>query len=141
MKGYNANELPEKTIEKYEQMVKNQIQPNNVTYLLIFKAYGECVRLGKEKSVHIDVTKNNNIDENNLVIQTALIDMYDKMGDVKRAEEIFTRILNRRNVVSFGAMMKCYNVNELPERTIELYEEMIRKEIEPDNERYLYNTV
>ncbi|CAF1625107.1 unnamed protein product, partial [Didymodactylos carnosus] len=75
--------------------------------------------------------------ENNLVIQTALIDMYGKMGDVKRAEEIFTRILNRRNVVSFGAMMKCYNVNELPERTIKLYEEMIRKEIEPDNVTYV----
>ncbi|CAF1161013.1 unnamed protein product [Didymodactylos carnosus] len=47
MKGYNVNELPEKTIQKYEQMIKNQIQPNNVTYLLIFKACGECVRLGK----------------------------------------------------------------------------------------------
>ncbi|CAF4422491.1 unnamed protein product, partial [Didymodactylos carnosus] len=89
------------------------------------------------ESIHMDIMKNNTINKDNLIIQTTLIDMCGKMADVQKAEEIFSKISKKRNVISFGAMMKCYNANGLPKKTIELYEEMIRNDIQLSDGIYI----
>ncbi|CAF1426362.1 unnamed protein product, partial [Didymodactylos carnosus] len=63
-----------------------------------------------------------------IALQTSLIDLYGKSGNVKMAEKIFND-MNNRDVTVYGALMNCYNLNELPHQSIELYKTMKQQSV------------
>ncbi|CAF1495639.1 unnamed protein product, partial [Rotaria sordida] len=60
---------------------------------------------------------------NNNVLLTSAIDMLMKFDDVQSAEKLF-RMIEKKNIVTFGAMMNGYNINNEPLKCLQLLEDI-----------------
>ncbi|CAF1358258.1 unnamed protein product, partial [Didymodactylos carnosus] len=73
--------------------------------------------------------------KSNEKLQSMLMSMYIKCGDVEEAEKIFLQIKDQnKNIVDYNSIMKCYNNNNLYEKTIKLYQ---KNDIQPDHVTYI----
>ena len=68
-------------------------------------------------------------------VHYALLNMFARCDDKENAEAIFHR--SKRDVMSYGTMMKMYNQKETPEKVLSLYEQMQMEHIQPDQVIYL----
>ncbi|CAN6486928.1 unnamed protein product [Victoria cruziana] len=72
----------------------------------------------------------------NVKIGNALLDMYSKCGSIKYAEEIFRKVENK-DLVLYNSMMAGYANNGREMDAINLFEDMIQEEIQPDEISFL----
>ncbi|CAF0942238.1 unnamed protein product [Didymodactylos carnosus] len=136
LKRYKTNKQNEEALKLFHDGInKKKLIPNYIIYLLVLGICSDLGSLEKGKEIHKMIMNTKDDIKNNLKIQNALINMYFKCHDITNAEKLFNN-LDERTVISFGAMMKCYNANELPEKTIELYEEMIKVKIQSNSFTY-----
>ncbi|CAF1114381.1 unnamed protein product, partial [Didymodactylos carnosus] len=132
LKGYTINKMAHKAMELAKLIEQQQIKFSAVTYNLIINA---CIQIGnsesfeKGKHYHKQLLQDENIQlSDDINLQTSLLDLYGKCGDAKMVEKIFNN-MNNRDVTAYGALMKCYNLNELPLRSIEIYKNMKQQSI------------
>ncbi|CAF4874568.1 unnamed protein product [Rotaria sp. Silwood1] len=119
MKGYIKNNLAKKAVNLFKD-VQN---PDLIAIVLLFKA---CAELGTSEALNLVKTVASNISQNfhsSPYVLTSLIDAFMKCGDVKNAELVFQT--STKNVLSiYGAMMKGYIVNNMPNKAITLFNEI-----------------
>lgn len=104
--GFSHNRLQREVLEYVKWMVEEGIYPNSVIMTIVIPVIGElCARrLGQE--VHAFVVKTKSYSK--LVpVQSALIDMYCKCGDLGSARRVFYSS-SERNVVCWTALMSGY---------------------------------
>ncbi|CAF0987888.1 unnamed protein product [Didymodactylos carnosus] len=124
LKGYTVSNMANKAIELAKSIEQQQLKFSAATYNLVINA---CIQIGnsesfeKGKHYYKQLLQDEKIQlSDNIILQTSLIDLYGKSGDVEMAEKIFND-MNNRNVITYSALMKCYNLNGLPHRSIEIY--------------------
>ncbi|CAF1288924.1 unnamed protein product, partial [Didymodactylos carnosus] len=122
MQCYDYNQMAEKIIILFEKMRRNDqhIQPSVTLYMLILRACAKLRNLEKGKEIHELVTQKSMMKSQILSI---IIDMYSQCFDVKSAEILF-QTQTKYSVYTYNSMMKCYNLNQMPQRTLELYAKM-----------------
>ncbi|CAF1236736.1 unnamed protein product [Adineta ricciae] len=120
MKCYNDHRLPMKTIDLYEKMKKEGIQPDKIIFVLLIDA---CAQIGIESRCRTIVKQIPSSMFNDLQFQTTLIHMWGKVGFVKKAEQIFKQI-DQPDPVAYTAMINSYGLNGLGHKAIELYYRM-----------------
>ncbi|CAF0880345.1 unnamed protein product [Adineta ricciae] len=119
MKGYIENQLSGKAIDLFKQ-IKG---PNEVIITLLFNA---CAQLPSEESLSLVKSvwkKYQNTSLLNDHALTALIDALMRCGDVKNAEAIVDKS-SHKVLPMYGAMMKGYIKNEIPEKAIDLFQQV-----------------
>ncbi|CAF1628019.1 unnamed protein product, partial [Adineta ricciae] len=119
MKGYIENEMSEKAIDLFKQIN----DPNEVIITLLFNA---CAQLPSQQSLSLVKTVWKKYQNTSLLDDhalTALIDAFMRCGDVKGAEAIFDK-LPHKVLPMYGAMMKGYLLNKLPNKTLRLYHQI-----------------
>jgi pentatricopeptide repeat protein len=106
LSGFSHNRLQREVLEYVKWMVDEGIYPNSVIMTIVIPVIGEVCnrRLGKE--VHAYVVKTKSYSEK-VPIQSALIDMYCKCGDLNSARSVFYSSPDR-NVVCWTALMSGY---------------------------------
>ena len=116
--------MPEKATELFKQ-VEN---PNEIIRMLLFNA---CAQLRTDealrlvKSVVLTMPESSYKD---LYLVTSLLDALMKSGDVASAQSLFDA--SERKVDSmYGAMMKGYIANDMPDKAIDLF-----RQVESPNE-------
>ncbi|XP_016448504.1 putative pentatricopeptide repeat-containing protein At3g08820 [Nicotiana tabacum] len=67
----------------------------------------------------------------NVFVNTALVDMYAKCGNLARAREVFDEMVEK-DVVSWSAMIQGYAANGLPKEALELFHKMQGENLRPD---------
>lgn len=104
--GFGHNRLQREVLEYVRWMVDEGVKPNSVIMTIVIPVIGEvCARrLGQE--VHAYVVKTKSYFKK-VPIQSALIDMYSKCGDLSSARRVFYSSLER-NVVCWTALMSGY---------------------------------
>lgn len=107
--GFVHNRLQREALEFVRWMVDEGVKPNSVIMTIVLPAIGElCARrLGQE--VHAYVVKTKSYSKQ-VPIQSALIDMYCKCGDMSSARRVFYGS-SERNVVCWTALMSGYASN------------------------------
>ncbi|CAF1590383.1 unnamed protein product, partial [Didymodactylos carnosus] len=65
------------------------------------------------------------------IVLNAALHMFMSCADTTTAEQLFNRI-KTKDIASFGAMMKGYNMNNDSFKVLTLFERLIEDEIEPD---------
>ncbi|CAF4690527.1 unnamed protein product, partial [Rotaria socialis] len=149
-KGLRSNGMPEKIIDLLEEM---KIEPDNFTLTLSFHACAQvanerAMRIG-QKLIHkllnnsrnedivlnaatnmlINKIGNKLLDElpdnckNNTAILTSAIHMLMKFGHTHNAERVF-ELIQKKDVITYGAMLKGYVDNEMFEKALDLFEHM-----------------
>ena len=132
--GYAQHERIEETLECFKQMQDDGITPDEVTYICILKACGivGSLEIGKEIDAKIG---EQGLLEKYVMLGNALIDMYAKCGELKKAREVLEQ-LPLRDVVSWNALMAGYAQLGQASVVLDLFRRM-RNEVMPDPVTFL----
>ncbi|KAH7443757.1 hypothetical protein KP509_02G049700 [Ceratopteris richardii] len=133
--GYVQQGLSDKALGCYEQMLDEGLSPNAVTFLCILKACGNTKDLDKGEAIHAEIGRQG-LTEKDLVLGTALVDMYAKCGALHKAQSVFDSF-NLQDTVMWNALLSGYAQNGLGHKVLSYYEQMKSKKIRPDSVTYI----
>ncbi|KAJ7527666.1 hypothetical protein O6H91_16G065300 [Diphasiastrum complanatum] len=132
--GYAQNGLGKEALALYEQMKQEGMQPNNVTFVLLLNACASLAALEQGKQLHSEIIKRGF--QSDVVVGSALVDMYAKCGCTDDARELFDN-MSERNVVSWTAMIAGYAQNGPAQEVLALFEQMQREGTKPNEVTYI----
>ncbi|XP_029125338.1 pentatricopeptide repeat-containing protein At1g71460, chloroplastic [Cajanus cajan] len=107
--GFAHNRLQREVLEYVRWMVEEGVKPNSVVMTTVIPVIGEvrARRLGQEFHAYVVKTKSY---AKQVPVQSSLIDMYCKCGDMISARRVFYGS-NERNAVCWTALMAGYALN------------------------------
>ncbi|OMP08484.1 hypothetical protein COLO4_06420 [Corchorus olitorius] len=119
-----------KAIFTLDVMARQNTHPDLITYSLLLKA---CIRsrdfhLGKLVHTHL-IDSQLKLDS---VISNSLISLYSKSGDWAKAHELFERMGNKRDLVSWSAMISCFANNKMEVEAILTFLDMLENGFYPN---------
>ncbi|KAG0576130.1 hypothetical protein KC19_5G058200 [Ceratodon purpureus] len=134
--GYSKLGYHEQAYEIYEQMHKERVPLDKITFTTILSV---CASLGslekgkKGRILHLDIVEAGF--ELDLRVGTALVNMFSKCGSLKDALHTFDK-LPQRNVFSWTSVIAaCAQVGKT-EKALEFYEKMLEEGIVADKLTY-----
>ncbi|XP_057834772.1 pentatricopeptide repeat-containing protein At5g39350-like [Cryptomeria japonica] len=128
--GYAQNGLVDKALEILTQMQSAGVKPNSTTFAGILSA---CAKIGAlQQGIDINESIKDRKILSDVVVATALVDMYAKCGSIDMARELFDRML-QRNVVSWNAMIAGYAQNGFIEKVLETFKQMQLAGVKPNS--------
>ena len=116
--GYLVNKMSEKAIELFPKI-------NNPDEIILGLLFANCSQAGTREAFDFGRqvwSETSLVNHRNKYIVNAALNMFATYGDVLNAENLF--ITMKPNVIDCGQMMKCYNNQKMPMKTIKLYEKM-----------------
>ncbi|XP_057833042.2 pentatricopeptide repeat-containing protein At1g11290, chloroplastic [Cryptomeria japonica] len=128
--GYAQNGFVEKALETFKQMELSGVKPNSTTFSSILPACAKMGALEQGIYIHQSITEGGLLSD--VVVVSALVDMYAKCGSIDKACELFGK-MPQRNVVSWNAMILGYAQNGLVEKALETFKQMQLAGVKPDS--------
>jgi pentatricopeptide repeat protein len=119
--GYSQNGHPHEALTFFNKMQVQGIKPNSVTMVSVLPACAELLALEQGKQIHGYVIRSGF--ESNVVVGTALVDMYAKCGNVNIAHKLFER-MPHGNVVTWNAFIAGYSQNGRSHEALAYFNEM-----------------
>lgn len=98
------------------------VRPNEFTMSTVLSACGRLGAIEQGKWVHAYIDKY--LVEIDIVLGTALIDMYAKCGSLERAKRVFSALGFKKDVKAYSAMICCLAMYGLSEECFQLFSEM-----------------
>ncbi|TXG71252.1 hypothetical protein EZV62_006187 [Acer yangbiense] len=105
MSGYIQNDLHEEALELYKTMCRLAIERTRSTFSVLFHACSCLGSLQQEQLLHAHLIKTPF--ESNVYVETSLIDMYSKCGNIAEAQASFYCI-SSPNVAAWTALINGY---------------------------------
>ncbi|XP_058183994.1 putative pentatricopeptide repeat-containing protein At1g68930 [Rhododendron vialii] len=127
--GLSQNGVEREAVDMFRKMRSEGLAIDQFTFGSILTACGILLALKEGKQIHAYVIRTNFM--NNIFVGSALVDLYSKCRSIKYAEAVFKR-MTCKNVVSWTAMVVGYGQNGYCEEAIQIFREMQRNGIEPD---------
>eukprot|EP01018_Ginkgo_biloba_P039683 Gb_40047 [translate_table: standard] len=127
--GYIQNGNEHDALKLFGKMEEDDVKPNEFTFATIVKACANLAALVQGKNVHEDIIRYGF--DSNVVVGSALIDMYGKCGSTENARKVFDK-MGERDAVLWTAMISGYAQNENGEEALELYCQMHKSGFKPD---------
>ncbi|XP_057837432.2 pentatricopeptide repeat-containing protein At1g11290, chloroplastic-like [Cryptomeria japonica] len=128
--GYAHIGFVGKALKTFKQMQFAGVKPNSTTFVNILPA---CAKMGAlEQGMVIHQSINDRGILSDVVVATALVDMYAKCGSIDKARELFNR-MPQKNVVSWNAMVAGYAQNGFVEQALETFKQMQLAGIQPNS--------
>ncbi|KAJ4775028.1 Pentatricopeptide repeat-containing protein [Rhynchospora pubera] len=121
--GYRQNGNYEEALELYKMLLREGIEPDEVTFMGALHACGELGNLNEGKQIHKLAVKLGF--GSNLLVMNALITIYCKCKGVDLACEVF-KTLPYKTLVSWNAMILGYAQNGYPQKAITLFLDLQR---------------
>ncbi|KAF8044299.1 hypothetical protein BT93_A2324 [Corymbia citriodora subsp. variegata] len=131
--GFAQGGRPKEALQFFHEMQSaggGIVRPDKITIASILSACASLGALDHGKWVHTFLSRSGI--ECDMVIRTALIDMYGKCGAVDRALEIFRKMPNRDNL-AFTAMISVFALHGFCEEASSLFEEMEKLGMKPNH--------
>ncbi|XP_050253088.1 pentatricopeptide repeat-containing protein At1g71460, chloroplastic [Quercus robur] len=128
--GFAHNRLQKEALEYVRRMVEEGIRPNSVILTTILPVIGEvwAHKLGREVHAYVLKTKSYS---RQIFIQSALIDMYCKCGDMGSGRQVFYASMER-NTICWTALMSGYASNGRLEQALRSIIWMQQEGFRPD---------
>ncbi|KAA8539158.1 hypothetical protein F0562_025850 [Nyssa sinensis] len=117
-------------IELLSHMLFEGFQPNLYTYSSILSICGDLPAIEWGKQTHCCIMKPGL--DSNVVVGSALIDMYAKCGQLGDAWKIFDK-LPSKNLVSWNTMLVGYAQHGFGREALEIYDMMQRDGVKPND--------
>lgn len=122
----SQRQLGDQAFTLFLQMLNQGFTPNEFTMCSVLKACGDEQALGFGRQLHGAIVKY--VCKNDVFIETSLVDMYAKCGEITHSRTIFNG-MTKRNTVSWTSMIAGYAQNGLGEEAIHLFRVMRRRKI------------
>lgn len=118
----------------FEQMLQECVMPSMVTSVTYLNLCTKKEALAPGKRTHARMTEGQRKGE--VVVETALVNMYGKCGRIKMAHKLFDGMLER-NVVSWGTIISINAQRKLAKEAVQLLQQMRQEGVLPDRVVYL----
>ncbi|GAB4858707.1 hypothetical protein Ancab_010180 [Ancistrocladus abbreviatus] len=119
-----------KVFQEMQMMSDQDIRPDKITISSILSACASLGAIDHGNWVH-EYLKRNGL-ESDMVIGTALIDMYGKCGHVERAVEVF-RQMPEKDVLAWSAMISVFALHGRAKEAFHLLREMNMQGLKPNH--------
>ncbi|KAF0893296.1 hypothetical protein E2562_023935 [Oryza meyeriana var. granulata] len=127
--GYALNERPDEAFDCFMQMRADGLQVEVVTAINLLAACAQTESSLYGRSVHGYVVRRQFLPH--VVLETALLEMYGKVGKVESSKKIFGQITNK-TLVSWNNMIAAYMYKEMYREAIALFLELLNQPLYPD---------
>ncbi len=117
----------------FKEMKAQGIQPNDVTFASALTACANVGDLEEGKALHAELLNNAEVKWDNIILQTALLNMYAKCGSLTDARHVFDTMKHQRNLQCWTAMLVAYTQHGHGKEALRLFKEMKAQGIIPDN--------
>eukprot|EP01018_Ginkgo_biloba_P038696 Gb_15811 [translate_table: standard] len=114
----------------FNQMQLAGMKPNLVTMVSVLPACAYLASLQQGRWIHGHIIRSGF--ESDVVVMTALIDMYAKCGSIDVARKLFDN-MPEKNVVSWNTMIAGYGTHGHGEDAIAIFTEMLQTGIKPND--------
>ncbi|KAK4390213.1 Pentatricopeptide repeat-containing protein, chloroplastic [Sesamum angolense] len=112
------------------EMLLGGLDPNEFTVCSVLNACGEEKELRFGKQLHCTVAKK--AYDLDVYVETSLVDMYAKCGQIEDARMLFDR-MKRKNAITWNTILAGYARNGLGEEAIRLFRMMKRLKVSVNN--------
>ncbi|KAH7366485.1 hypothetical protein KP509_18G080700 [Ceratopteris richardii] len=127
--GYIHNGKNREAVDFYEQMVSDRTLPDALTYTCILKACAAIGAVDRGKQLHDEIVARRILGKN-VILGTALVDMYAKFGMLNRAQEVLNE-LSVRSVASWNALISGYVQQGLGKEALDAFNKMRNEGLTP----------
>ena len=86
--GYAEHGLGDEALSYFGWMQDEGLSPDSITFVCLLQACGSIGAAEKGEEIHAKVDRQGLLGKN-IVIGTALVDMYGKCGELLKAQEVF----------------------------------------------------
>jgi pentatricopeptide repeat protein len=128
--GYSQNGLPEEAVRLYQQMREAGVKPSLKTFASILPACANLGALEQGMEIHEEIIRGGF--RCDVFVESALIDMYAKCGNVEKARGLFDE-MPERDVVSWTAMIAGYAIHGRAEEALNLFHRMECSGVRPNH--------
>ncbi|KAL4583946.1 hypothetical protein LXL04_008532 [Taraxacum kok-saghyz] len=120
--GYENNQQPEKAVQVYKNMRKDNIAPDEITLASVISACASLKLLNTGIELHEFAEKTGLISYT--IVANALIDLYSKCKLIDKGIEVFQQIPNK-NVISWTSIILGLKVNSQSLEALTFFKKMI----------------
>uniref|UniRef100_A0A5B7B7B4 DYW domain-containing protein n=1 Tax=Davidia involucrata TaxID=16924 RepID=A0A5B7B7B4_DAVIN len=128
--GLVHNRRISEAMRHFHLMQMENVSPNEVTLMSILSACAQVGALDMGKWIHSYIGGSNL--GLNVVVGTALVDMYSKCGDLESAQCVFDKLLDR-DVVAWNAMIMGFSMNGQSRSALKFFCRMKNEAVKPDD--------
>lgn len=128
--GYAREGDGEQALGCFENMQREGFCPNALTFICILKACGSIRAFEKGEKTHHEISKLGLLKED-LVLGTALVNMYAKCGALKKAQQVLEELLIQ-DATPWNALISGYARNGEGEQALSCLEQMQREGLSLD---------
>jgi pentatricopeptide repeat protein len=132
--GYAECADPEKSLAMFDRMLYEGVAPDLITMVAVAFSCAKFGALCKAKMIHEYIIKKKFTV--NVILGTALIDMYAKCGSIEASREIFNE-MEDKNVVSWSSMMSAYAFHRCGREAVDHFQHMLYCGIQPNRVTFL----
>ncbi|KAK9276760.1 hypothetical protein L1049_006296 [Liquidambar formosana] len=132
--GYARSSRPNVALSLFREMQASNVKPTYVTMLSVLSSCALFGALDLGKWIH-EYVKKYGFDQQ-VKVNTALIDMYAKCGSLDDAVSVFENMV-ARDTQAWSAMIVAYAIHGHGYKAITLFEEMRRARVRPDEITFL----
>ncbi|KAK1582084.1 hypothetical protein Q3G72_011694 [Acer saccharum] len=139
--GYVNNDCASEAIRVFKDMASLNVEPNEITLVHVLVACARSRDLGTGKLVHSHVRQLGydpfvSSCNPNLVLATAIFDMYAKCGNLNTARDLFDK-MPKRNLVVWNSMIASYNQYGQAEEAVGVFSDLLVSGFDPDKATFL----
>ncbi|XP_062115997.1 pentatricopeptide repeat-containing protein At1g11290, chloroplastic [Humulus lupulus] len=132
--GYAQNGRVKEALSHFCKMQSQNIKMDTFTMVSVIPALAELSITRQAKWIHGLVIRS--CFDKNVFVMTALVDMYAKCGAINTARKLFD-IMGERHVTTWNAMIDGYGTHGLGKAAIDLFKEMHKGAIKPNEVTFL----
>ncbi|XP_062084421.1 pentatricopeptide repeat-containing protein At4g21065-like [Humulus lupulus] len=118
----------------FVQMTEEGLRPNKVTMVSLISLCAEVGALDLGKWLHLYINQQGL--EVDIILKTALVDMYAKCGDIDGAHRLFIEAIDR-DICMWNAMMTGFALHGYGNEALKLFEEMESHGVQPNDITYI----
>lgn len=134
--AYVRNHYPKKALDMFREMLCLGVRPDAPALVSVLSAIADLGFVEEGKWIHAYISTKK-LEMNTGFIGSALIDMYAKCGHIENAYHVFRSISHNRNVGDWNSMISGLAIHGLGTEALELFHDMERLKIEPDEISFL----
>ncbi|KAF3790273.1 Pentatricopeptide repeat-containing protein [Nymphaea thermarum] len=128
--GYSENGHNEEAIKLFSMMQRAAISANQGTFVSVLGACSSLAGLNEGKQIHQIVCKTRYF--SNSFVDTALMSMYSKCGEIKTARLIFDRAV-QKDVVYWNGMIAAYAYHGRGNEAVQIFHQMVDCGFDPND--------
>jgi pentatricopeptide repeat protein len=135
LSAYTQQGQGKQALQLFDQMQQQGVKPDKLTFTILFTACADEADMQRGKALHGELLKNKTITPD-VILQTALVNLYAKCGCLVEAQQIFDS-MKQRNVASWTSLMLGYVEQGMGQKALQLFALMKSQGLKPDSASFI----